>query len=453
MVPKFDEPEPAKRKVYKIVQGDAMDLAKSTLGVGVRLWLTSGEKLPYKRSTQQVIRQELCAHFHVKDADLVLDRFRLNDGIEFEAQMRVVYGKTLDLKKRTADTFDNPEKFEAKMNAGFKGVRHVSSVRFRVTHILNDDRRGQRPLKMKMFPSENKEISNMRERLKQIDQKKQDVLTLQIAELSHFRAEKKAGRGWLCQACQNKNATYSLKCSNCLRPSSYGPKSMACTTEAAPLPAHGDGPATLKAEQVYTMVENGWDPDQADQFGNTGLHHAAKWSRGALVNALVESGANIEAANEDGRRPLHTAAEVGAADIVKLLISYECEMDPATKSSGETPLHLAAIHGHAAAATALLLNGADPAAVSAHSRQNALHLACDGGHTAVVKTLLEFDADPNVQDKDGWTALAHAQFKNHPATERFMKDHGAKDGGWNDSVFKSVQQTSGWAVGEHSLPG
>jgi hypothetical protein len=34
-----------------------------------------------------------------------------------------------------------------------------------------------------------------------------------------------------------------------------------------------------------------------------------------------------------------------------------------------------------------------------------------------------------------------------------MKDHGAKDGGWNDSVFKSVQQTSGWAVGEHSLPG
>lgn len=65
-----------------------------------------------------------------------------------------------------------------------------------------------------------------------------------------------------------------------------------------------------------------------------------------LVTSLVSKGADINKQSSDGFMPLCTAAFWGYADIVKLLLENNVDINGTNRTTGWTALHCAAFQGH-----------------------------------------------------------------------------------------------------------
>lgn len=87
------------------------------------------------------------------------------------------------------------------------------------------------------------------------------------------------------------------------------------------------------------VIEQGVDPFEPDQKGNTPLHmHAA--GLGESLKFLLELGADVNAKNKSAETPLHEAASVYCADNARLLLEHGAKVD-ALSGNGMTPLELA----------------------------------------------------------------------------------------------------------------
>jgi ankyrin repeat protein len=76
---------------------------------------------------------------------------------------------------------------------------------------------------------------------------------------------------------------------------------------------------------VELLLDEGVDPGEADQDGQTPLHAAANWGSLAMVKALVKTGrVNIEARDGDGSTPRDVASTVGCDHVVQFLDSIQC---------------------------------------------------------------------------------------------------------------------------------
>jgi hypothetical protein len=136
------------------------------------------------------------------------------------------------------------------------------------------------------------------------------------------------------------------------------------------------------------LLENGYNADSRDNYGQTPLSWAAVNGHEAVVRLLLDR-ADVDADSKDdyGQTPLSGAAQCGKEAVVRLLL-YRADVDADSKDDdGETPLSRAAENGHEAVVR-LLVDRADVDADSKdNSGQTPLSWAAANGHEAVVRLI------------------------------------------------------------------
>ena len=184
--------------------------------------------------------------------------------------------------------------------------------------------------------------------------------------------------------------------------------------------------------------------------GETALHLAAAYGfqNSARLLLTQEIAQDLDA---DYGTPLHAAASSGNLDIIKLLMTFDIDLNAMIPVSGETPLHLAASRGHVQTVKWLVgglsasveeLNFYDSIVRQRYYRTWAEDLLSDSGSTRQVpygtearcsapdnmselQTLCGRYADINIRTREGQTALHLAASNGHTTTVRCLLDTGA----------------------------
>lgn len=180
---------------------------------------------------------------------------------------------------------------------------------------------------------------------------------------------------------------------------------MACAIEFMPRIARADEP--------QTQLANVHDEYQA--YG-TPLIAAAANGDVASMRSLIEGGADVNEAFTayEPRTPLNAAARAGHVDAVKLLLSYDAEVDRVV-SGDATALIDAARGGHAEIVALLLENGADPNRV-VRGDGSALAAASGRGNDEMVAMLLAHGANPDVLTAGDPDAMMQAAWRGDIVT-------------------------------------
>jgi ankyrin repeat protein len=137
-----------------------------------------------------------------------------------------------------------------------------------------------------------------------------------------------------------------------------------------------------------------------------------------------DAAAAIHAHSEDGWTPLHLAAFFGHAKIVELLLGRGAGATAQSRNAnGNTALHAALAGNHKLVAGLLIGGGADVNAPDA-AGWRPLHVAAFNGNLDSMKQLIAQGADVHAQNREGLTAHALAQQKNHPEAAALVRRHG-----------------------------
>ncbi|XP_066937257.1 adhesion G protein-coupled receptor L2-like [Macrobrachium rosenbergii] len=141
------------------------------------------------------------------------------------------------------------------------------------------------------------------------------------------------------------------------------------------------------------------------------LNDAVKLGSVTQVANLLAEGAPVSTRDNIGWTPLHNAANTGSADVAKLLISHNADLNARDMDYGITALHLAAKNGEEEVTEVLLEAGASSNLTDIRG-QTPLHLAAWKGHLNTTLLLLEHGADINARDDFGSTPLRLAAIQN-----------------------------------------
>ena len=160
----------------------------------------------------------------------------------------------------------------------------------------------------------------------------------------------------------------------------------------------------------------------------TSLHFAVN-GPAEIVKHLLDKGADVEArVGSTHATPLHMAALRGRADVIALLLSRGCYVQPRAGDSlyGATPLYLAAQNGNLEAVRLLLEAGADVNCFLRRMNVTPLFIASERGHTEVVRLLLRHGASPRVRNWNGMTALGVAALAGNKHVVNFLIEAGQR---------------------------
>lgn len=180
-------------------------------------------------------------------------------------------------------------------------------------------------------------------------------------------------------------------------------------------------------DAIERLVAAGADVDARDARGRTPAHVAAFASADAALRALAKAGADMNALEHQAYDVVTIAAVANDPDLMSLAI--ELGNDPALVTSpyDGTALIAAAHLGHVEVVRRLIAAGAPLDHI------NNLHWTAvieavilgDGGpdHQAVLDALLSAGADRSLADRDGVTALEHAEARGFTAmADRLRQD-------------------------------
>jgi hypothetical protein len=144
----------------------------------------------------------------------------------------------------------------------------------------------------------------------------------------------------------------------------------------------------------------------------TDLFDAIRAGDAEKAEALLQADPKLaEARTDDGSTALHLAALEGQAEITRLLLANQAQVN-ARGLRDETPLHMAMYDGHREVAELLLASGADVNAQNT-AGETPLHLAARKGYRELVELLVSHNADLDALDKSGRTPKAAAAEKEH----------------------------------------
>lgn len=146
---------------------------------------------------------------------------------------------------------------------------------------------------------------------------------------------------------------------------------------------------------------------ESQEVGWTALLAAARRGHADLVRLLLDHQADVNAKSSSLQTPLHGAAWNGHLAVVELLLERGADIN-SQSNSGQTALHGAAWNGHAAVAKLLIERGA---AVNCRNKfgQTPLHWAAHYAHTSVADVLLQAGADLTLENEDGETPMTKAK--------------------------------------------
>ncbi|XVF32447.1 hypothetical protein REPUB_Repub17cG0084000 [Reevesia pubescens] len=160
---------------------------------------------------------------------------------------------------------------------------------------------------------------------------------------------------------------------------------------------------------VY-LLDNGANPNSADNSGNTPFHFVAKIGSQKLLEYFISKGAEIDAKSDTGT-PLQLAASVSRKDIMKVLLDNHA--NPNVSSHGLwSPMISSIGNGSIECVNLLLQAGADPNFVS--QGDTPLVIAAATGETEIIKCLLNAGADPNVPNHVGHVPIEVAASLDKP---------------------------------------
>lgn len=181
-------------------------------------------------------------------------------------------------------------------------------------------------------------------------------------------------------------------------------------------------------EGVYTLIQEGEDVNQRNEYGFTPLAVAAAAGDEALVALLLEKCADVALASSSLQLPLHHAAALGHRGVCQLLApsARAAGVLDAANSAGWVALHLAAARGHEGVARTLVKGGA---AVDARNEVQGgvapSHVAAREGQVAALEALLESGGDANAADATGATPLHGAAARADDACVALLLRHRA----------------------------
>ncbi|OQR80565.1 ATP-binding Cassette (ABC) Superfamily, partial [Thraustotheca clavata] len=130
---------------------------------------------------------------------------------------------------------------------------------------------------------------------------------------------------------------------------------------------------------------------------------------------------DIEQRNSKGTTLLMVAAQYGQADILKLLLDQNADLD-AEETDGSTAFFYATDGGHKVCRAYL-----DKERSFRERFPLLYHARC--GNVAEATKVLDTDCDPDERDDDGWTALMYAASLGHTAMIQLLLDRDAQIGG------------------------
>nr|WP_240702312.1 ankyrin repeat domain-containing protein [Trinickia terrae] len=184
-----------------------------------------------------------------------------------------------------------------------------------------------------------------------------------------------------------------------------------CAAFAAPAAHASPADTMIKAvkfddvKEVNKQLANGMDPNMTDKDGTPILVIAAREKSDQVAAALAANPkTDLEKLDAAGENAMMLAALNGDADLVKLLIGKDAEVN----KKGWTPLHYAAANGQDEVAQLLIDHSAYIDAGSPNGT-TPLMMAARGNHITTVKLLLDAGADLSVKNQLGLTALDFAK--------------------------------------------
>jgi ankyrin repeat protein len=143
--------------------------------------------------------------------------------------------------------------------------------------------------------------------------------------------------------------------------------------------------------------------------GTTPLWLACGYGHADIVKLLIEQQSNVDTPNNTLDSPVLAASSRGHRDVVQALLNAKANVSAANKS-GDTPLLTAVSSGHVTLLPLLLgAAGVDPQAKNRRG-VSALGAAASQGSVEATRLLLGASADVTVCDENGARPLAIAAF-------------------------------------------
>lgn len=179
------------------------------------------------------------------------------------------------------------------------------------------------------------------------------------------------------------------------------------------------------AADIRQLTTRTMDPNARDAAGRTPLHVAAFGSHYDAVRALVQGGADINALENDRYDVITIAAVKDDVRMVKLALELGGNPKALTSRYDGTALIAAAHLGHDGVVKALIDAGAPLDHVNNLGWTALIEAVVlgNGGprHVETVKALLAADASKTIADRDGLTALHHAERRGYHAMVSILR--------------------------------
>jgi ankyrin repeat protein len=142
------------------------------------------------------------------------------------------------------------------------------------------------------------------------------------------------------------------------------------------------------------------------------LHDTARDGDVERTKQLLDQGADVAELDTAGEPALLIASLAGHADVVALLLEHGSDIHVRNKG-GLTALHAAAYGGNLEVVELLVAKGAPVNDAKNFYHMSALHAAAEEGHADVVAFLLANKADIEVKERNGYTPLTQAGWREH----------------------------------------
>jgi uncharacterized protein len=171
------------------------------------------------------------------------------------------------------------------------------------------------------------------------------------------------------------------------------------------------------AAEIARLAASGADVDARDGAGRTAAHVAAFASNDEALRALAQAGADMNALENSAYDVVTIAAVADDPELMSLAIALGNSAGLVTSPYDGTALIAAAHLGHHEVVRRLIAAGAPLDHVNNLGWTALIEAVVlgDGGpdHVATVKALVEAGADARIADREGVTALAHAQARGY----------------------------------------
>jgi ankyrin repeat protein len=155
------------------------------------------------------------------------------------------------------------------------------------------------------------------------------------------------------------------------------------------------------------------------------LHEAARDGQPERVKQLLDQGAVVAEPDAAGEPPLLIASLAGHADVVAVLLDRGSDIHVRNKG-GLTALHAAAYGGNLDVVKLLVSKGAAVNDADNFYKMSPLHAAAEEGRTEVVAFLLANKATIEAKERNGYTPLTQAGWREHWDAAKLLMNAGAE---------------------------